>query len=325
MVAIIIPTLNRIIHLKRCVESLQRNTYASEVDLYISVDFPPDKKYYNGYEDVCEYVKTIRGFRSTKYYYQNDNLGPNKNTFFLEKCVENDGINEIIYTEDDNEFSPNFIEFCVKGLEKFRNIPEIIAVCGWSNISSGYDRDSYCALPYKLPYGYGYWLSKQKLIREYLNNEYWESVLFDNKKLIKMFLINKRAFWTYAQDTKRYIHAMRDDDDNLLEIDWVGDVLIALNGWRAVYPVIRQCRNHGFDGSGVNASKEEDTDDLFMDIDTNCHFNYTNQLTDEQCKKEWRRIKKTLDPGAKEMIKAILYIVIEKIKKHKDNRTNYEA
>lgn len=37
---VIIPTLNRIKHLKDCIESLKHNTYASETELVIGLDFP---------------------------------------------------------------------------------------------------------------------------------------------------------------------------------------------------------------------------------------------------------------------------------------------
>ena len=46
---VLIPTCNRIHHLKRCVESIARNKLAKETELYISVDYPPSEKYQDGY------------------------------------------------------------------------------------------------------------------------------------------------------------------------------------------------------------------------------------------------------------------------------------
>ena len=49
---IIIPTCNRIIHLKRLIESLNNNNWAKYTDLYISVDFPPNEGFAVGHEEV---------------------------------------------------------------------------------------------------------------------------------------------------------------------------------------------------------------------------------------------------------------------------------
>ncbi len=67
--AVIIPTLNRIDHLKRCVNSLLKNAEAQNTDLYISVDYPPADKYRVGYEEVKKYVKTISGFKNVYIYF----------------------------------------------------------------------------------------------------------------------------------------------------------------------------------------------------------------------------------------------------------------
>lgn len=49
---VIIPTLNRIEHLKRCIESLEKNTGADKTEVFVSLDFPPSDKYLQGYECV---------------------------------------------------------------------------------------------------------------------------------------------------------------------------------------------------------------------------------------------------------------------------------
>ena len=51
---IIIVTLNRYEHLKRCIESLQKNGWAKYTELYISVDYPADESHWEGYGKVRE-------------------------------------------------------------------------------------------------------------------------------------------------------------------------------------------------------------------------------------------------------------------------------
>ena len=67
---VLIPTLDRYEHLKRCVESLTENPEAKDTELFISVDYPPAEKYVEGYEKIRNYVPTITGFRDVHLYYQ---------------------------------------------------------------------------------------------------------------------------------------------------------------------------------------------------------------------------------------------------------------
>ena len=61
---IIIPTMNRYVHLQRCIHSLSLNTGADKTDLYVSVDFPSSEKYIQDHEKVVEYLKTTKIFDS---------------------------------------------------------------------------------------------------------------------------------------------------------------------------------------------------------------------------------------------------------------------
>ena len=56
---VIIPTCNRYEHLRECVESLAECTHADKTELIISVDFPPDESYADGWNKVREYVSGI--------------------------------------------------------------------------------------------------------------------------------------------------------------------------------------------------------------------------------------------------------------------------
>ena len=49
---IYIPTLNRFGHLKKCLESLMANSWASKTDVFIALDFPPSEKYKEGWLKV---------------------------------------------------------------------------------------------------------------------------------------------------------------------------------------------------------------------------------------------------------------------------------
>ena len=49
-----IPTLNRVKHLSRCIESLQACKYADETELVIGVDFPSKDNHIKGWLERSE-------------------------------------------------------------------------------------------------------------------------------------------------------------------------------------------------------------------------------------------------------------------------------
>ena len=54
---VIIPTLNRYEHFKRCLESLEQCTGATYTDVYIGLDYPPADKYIDGWRKIDEYLQ----------------------------------------------------------------------------------------------------------------------------------------------------------------------------------------------------------------------------------------------------------------------------
>ena len=128
---VLIPTLNRYEHLKRCVESLSRCTHAEKTELIIGLDYPPSEKYEEGWEKICEYLPTIAGFKKVTILNRNHNLGAVEN---INSLIDySNGIaDRYILTEDDNEFATCFLDFINKGLEVYKNDPKVLTVCGFN-------------------------------------------------------------------------------------------------------------------------------------------------------------------------------------------------
>ena len=53
---VIIPTLNRFEHFKRCLESLEHCTGAEYTDVYVALDYPPSECYRVGWEMINSYL-----------------------------------------------------------------------------------------------------------------------------------------------------------------------------------------------------------------------------------------------------------------------------
>ena len=107
---VIIITLNRYKHFRRCVETLAMNTHADQTELVIGLDYPPNEKYVEGYHQIKVFVPQISGFRKVTVFERSENLGPDQNyADLLNYCYNH--YDAAIFTEDDNEFSPCFLDF----------------------------------------------------------------------------------------------------------------------------------------------------------------------------------------------------------------------
>ena len=53
---VIIPTLNRYNHFKRCLESIEMCTGAEYTEVYVGLDYPPSEKYIEGWKKIDNYL-----------------------------------------------------------------------------------------------------------------------------------------------------------------------------------------------------------------------------------------------------------------------------
>ena len=256
--AVIIPTLNRKKHLKRCVDSLLRNKESKITDLYISVDYPPYPKYKKGYEEVVEYVKTISGFKTVNIYVQEKNLGPGLNRRFLENEISKKH-DKYIFTDDDNEFSLNFLSYINWGLEKFKNDDSVYAICSCTDFemqNQNLNSDYFLITSYN-PYGSGHWLHKNRICSSFLNQRFLEDVYNNTIKQDRLFNISPMIYYHVALDTLRLVSSMRGTNDSITYIDIWENVYIIENNLNCIKPTLPKSRNWGLDGSGVHSKENE--------------------------------------------------------------------
>ena len=105
---VVIPTLCRYEHLKRCIDTLSECTGADETELYVGLDFPAKESHWEGYRKICNYLPTITGFKNVVVIRREENMGATRNARDLLDIVHQK-FDRYIFSEDDNEFSPNFL------------------------------------------------------------------------------------------------------------------------------------------------------------------------------------------------------------------------
>ena len=315
---VLITTLNRHEHLKNCIESLQNNTLANKTDIFISVDYPPSEKYVEGYKRICEYFHStkIDGFNSVHVFFQEKNLGPNDNYYFLENIIKTE-YEFYIFSEDDNIFSKNFLEYMNFYLEKYKDDDSIYSVCGHSIPVKWNTKEEKIIINRSIlsAYGYGKWIKKEEECNSFTISE------------LKRYMRNPYASWQLFKFSKKHfcdaINAARgnhylilNSQKELVYMDITRSIYLTLKNKYVIMSTVSKVRNMGYDGSGVNCSTTKNKSSLYVTVD---NFNFSTQEIDmadrfdgsgfeisEISKKEYQLINKYLPVSFLSLIKSIV-------------------
>lgn len=258
---VMIFTLNRIKHLKRCIESLTQSKEAVKTELYISVDFPPSEKYEKGYKEVKDYVSHLKGFKEINIFFQRNNLGPGLNSKFLRNEVTKK-YDYFIISEDDNEFSSDFLEYMNWGLNEFKNDNKVYAICSTPDFPVVMDETyaDYMRISAYNAYGTGHWVNKYNKCIEYLNKKDLNKIYRSKEFKRKLYECSPMLYRYVARDSLRKEYEMRNISDGLTNIDIWRNVYCIENGIDCIIPVHAKSRNWGMDGSGIHATVEQSAD-----------------------------------------------------------------
>lgn len=238
---VIIPTLNRYEHFKNCVESLSKNSLANETELIIGLDYPPSEKYEEGWKKIKEYIPTITGFKSITCFERTENLGSMNNSSELENYVLSK-YDAYIYTEDDNVFSPFFLQFINDGLENFKYDNDIYAICGYSYpIKWKTKKDCILQYQYFSAWGCGIWKNKEFQFKKNIKNSFFINNFCDNKKIKHMLLNSPSNFACFIGQAF---------NEKIPYTDITRSFYMYLNNLKVLMPAKTLVTNLGWDGSG---------------------------------------------------------------------------
>lgn len=310
---VLIPTLNRYEHLKQCLESLSRCTWADKTEVYVALDYPPaDKwdKYAPGWEINREWLRSVgdMGFKKLHIIERTENYGTwlpgekgNAKSLIEEISLLYD---RYIFSEDDNVFSPNFLEFMDKGLEKFEEDENVYALIGFRwYFPVKTEGNTYMRITTDYtPWGVGRWVKKQ----QNLSQQWFEKQLtFQN--------VNRLYRKYGAGIVGSLIEFARSEHKDDILIDRHYKAYMMLTGKHAIVPTISLVKNIGLDGSGstmpINNSAMQmlyDSTPMSHDVDFDFlgtgyeYYDYNNKLylSEREWQGKWfyhkRLFKKTV-------------------------------
>jgi glycosyltransferase involved in cell wall biosynthesis len=266
---ILIPTLNRYNHLKRCVESLAKCTHADKTDLYIALDYPLKEEHWEGYRQIREYASSIEGFNNVIIIKRNENFGPYQNEIDATQLIS-EKYDRIIVTEDDNEFAPGFLDYINKGLDRYEDDPKIIAICGDGGIFKppiSYQANYLIRKGFSA-WGYGTWFHKKyktiytpEELKSFLKKRdlrRWLKFYYKNHYYtVLTYIMNNKAIW----------------GDGAIAVDMI------VKDTFCVYPTKSLVRNYGHDGSGVHGGYIQDSPYSKVEIDNRPTFDFIGEAS----------------------------------------------
>lgn len=242
---VLICTLNRHIHFKRCIESLAACTNADKTDLFIGLDYPLKESHWEGYFTIKDYIPHIKGFKTITIIEREKNYGP-QNNFINGRDKIFEKFDRVIISEDDNVFSCDFLRFINNGLDLYKDRKDIFSISGYNypvEIPKNYKMDIYLWMGFS-GWGFGTWRDK------WMKIDYSEYIVFEN---INRFLYNMNDVIRLNRIANHYIPGLiQMVEKNILHGDLYICMYLSKNKMYSIFPVVSRVRNTGHDGSGIN-------------------------------------------------------------------------
>lgn len=238
---IILFAFNRLEAVKRTVESLLMNSEAVDSELFVFVDGPrshvPTDK--DKVVSVCDYVKTIQGFKELTYTFAEDNKG------LAPSVIE--GVSQVlriygraIIVEDDLYCGKNFLAYMNQGLDRYEAKKEVFSVCGYTNQVKrprGYDYDAYACVR-SSSWGWGTWIDRWNSIDWELND--WTSCEAQAKAFNRWGGSDCFGMLRDWHEGRNQSWAIRFCYGQFLQRKF------------SIFPMVSKVANEGFDGQGTN-------------------------------------------------------------------------
>jgi hypothetical protein len=240
---VLISVYNRLDHLKTCIDSLRRNPISSETDLYVVSDAASKASDELKIRSVREYIGHVQGFKNVSAINRERNWG----SFLSVKNSIDDVIGKygkIIFLEDDNIVSPNFLNFLNDGLDFYQDDISIFSISAYNfpiEIPKTYKNYIYKWQGFNA-WGVGFWESRWKLVDWNL-----PGIKELRKARRRLDQVAEHLYWLLLDDIEQ----------NKVTIDAIVSYYIINKKLYSIFPLSSKVRNTGHEGSGEHCGVDE--------------------------------------------------------------------
>lgn len=321
MIPILITTLCRYEHLMRCIESLRNNSFARDTELYIGLDYPAKEEHWSGYRKIDAYLQGgIEGFKCVHVIKHKTNLGPTKNFESIKKVMFEQH-DSYIFTEDDNVFSPNFLEFINMCMDHYKSDKKVMAVCGYMYpISMDNDSSVVKISTYFSASGYGISREMDDILTSDVNMETFTKMYHNVGMMRRLRKVSPNQYCNFVKGMVEYTSDLI-YEDSIRPVDLAWGLYAFFNDYKVIFPCISKVRNNGYDGSGVNCGvqyhkcngdlgnvyREYDFSAQCIDTENHCNLVFADNQRKESINKELCRFFSI--PFKEQLITRITYWV----------------
>lgn len=237
---VLVSVYNRQRHLEMCIDSLKLNPCSMKTDLYVVSDAAHTREMEPDIESIRRYISSIDGFKNVFPIFREKNLGGflSINTA-IDYVLEKHG--RVIFIEDDNIVSENFLAFMNQGLDYYNDDPSVFSISGYNfpvSIPKDYPYDIYKWQGFTA-WGVGLWHLKWEKVD--WNREWIDSFLADNAKVEALNNVGEHVLLYYLAERKK---------KKEITTDIVISIHLVNNNLFSIFPVVSTVRNMGHDGMG---------------------------------------------------------------------------
>lgn len=236
---ILLFVYNRPEHTRRCIESLLKNSLASESNLFIYADGAKDSTQQEAVNEVRNYIRSIQGFKQITLMERSENWGLARN-IINGVTTQVNRYGKVIVLEDDLVVAPYFLQFMNDALGVYKNEPRVghIQACDFTQDSS---LPATFLIKWTGSWGWATWDRAWKHFNPNGNELLQE---LEERKLTHVFDFNGKYGFT------RMLRRQIEGKNNSWAIRWNASLflkdILSLNVGRSLV------QNEGFDGSGTN-------------------------------------------------------------------------
>ena len=241
---IILFAFNRLDSLMNTIQSLLQNEEAENSDLYVFVDGArlgkPEEV--EKVKAVQDYVKSIKGFKSLNYTFNDRNNGLGNSIIQGVSQVIN-LFGKAIVLEDDLIFAKNFLSYMNQGLNKYKEESKVFSICGYSNkvkVPKGYVYDTYFCTR-SSSWGWGTWADR------------WNSVDWNLEEWVKYSKMKSDFNKWGGSDCFKMLSDWKYGRNQSWAIRFCFTQFLQKK--LSLFPIESKVRNNGFDGDGTNCKK----------------------------------------------------------------------
>ena len=236
---ILLFVYNRPEHTRRCIESLLKNSLASESNLFIYADGAKDSTQQEAVNEVRNYIRSIQGFKQITLMERSENWGLARN-IINGVTTQVNRYGKVIVLEDDLVVAPYFLQFMNEALEVYKDEPKVghIQACDFTQDNTLPDT---FLIKWTGSWGWATWDRAWKHFNPNGNELLQE---LEERKLTHVFDFNGKYGFT------RMLRRQIEGKNNSWAIRWNASLflkdILSLNVGRSLV------QNEGFDGSGTN-------------------------------------------------------------------------